>query len=656
MDNKFWTSEEEQLLKDKYDKWYLKTIAEELNRSEQSVRMKAYKLGLAKNSNRFDFTNDEIDFIVENYPICSTREVAEKVHSSEAKVYSFARSMNLVKNTREVIWSDEDIEYLKRHLDSPYSELEKVLEKSSGRIKSKIKDLGLKKRRKTNWSMVQDAFLEENVNKLTIEELTEKLGKSKRTIQKRCKELKLKDADLLSYEWNEEQEKLLINSHGVMTINEACEKIGRTYDSVRSKKTKLGLSTKYADLPNHENLIIRLVEKGCYVEEIAKETGFTIKALLRYGFENNISIKSSPQNLSAEIRAIKYGFEDPVSFKTKAEKNALTLAEWWKHWALTFRFESIKESTKQKYYFIYCDLFESKLGKTKIKDIKRSDVQTYFNEYGGNRSKSTVQTYLQFMKSCFQDAMGDGLVEYNPAVNIKIVYKEQKLSPIELKKKREEKKWLEIDEYQRFKQHLILQLQKSLYEVPNNSGAISVQAAMMIVLVALKTGMRFAEILGLTRDDILKETSELNVEKTWGYRKGKDMNQFLLTKNPASIRKVAVDPEMMIMLELFTRWQDEHEQETVENTLFVGRGENTNVYNSNVNIRLANMLKEIDIKPISIHKLRHTQASYLIAKKVPIEVVAKRLGHTDTNMIRRIYGHLLKETEEKGVSMILGLI
>lgn len=126
MDNKFWTSEEKQLLKDKYDKWYLKTIAEELNRSEQSVRMKAYKLGLAKNSNRFDFTNDEIDFIVENYPICSTREVAEKVHSSEAKVYSFARSMNLVKNTREVIWSDEDIEYLKRHLDSPYSELEKV--------------------------------------------------------------------------------------------------------------------------------------------------------------------------------------------------------------------------------------------------------------------------------------------------------------------------------------------------------------------------------------------------------------------------------------------------------------------------------------------------------------------------------------------------
>ncbi len=656
MENKFWTNEEEQLLKDKYGKWYLKTIAEELNRTEQSVRMKAYTLGLVKSSHRFDFTNDEIDFIVENYPVRSTREVAEKVHCSEAKVYSFARSMKLVKKTREVIWSEEDIEYLKKHLDAPYAELEKVLEKSTERIKSKIKDLGLKKRRPSSWTTVQDAFLEENLNKLPVEELVEQLGKSKSVIKKRCRELKLKDAYFLDHEWNEEQERLLIDSHGVMTISEVCKKIGRTYDSIRSKKVKLGLSTKYDDLPEHESLVVRLVEKGCYVEEIAKETGFTIKALLRYGFENNISIKSSPKNLSAEIRAIRYGFEDSVSFKTKAEKKALTLADWWKYWALTFRFESIAERTKQKYYFMYCNLFESKLGKMKLKDIQRSDLQEYFNAYGVNRSKQTVQTSLQFLKSCFQDAMGDGLVEYNPAANIKLVYKEQKLSPMELKKKREEKKWLEIDEYQRFKRHLILQIQKSLYNPPETSGAISVQSAMMIILVALKTGMRFGEILGLTRDDILKETSELNVDKTWGYRKSKDMNQFLLTKNSASIRKVAVDPELMIMLELFARWQDEHKQDTVENTLFVGLGENTNVYNSNINNRLANMLKEIDIKPISVHKLRHTQASYLMAKKVPIEVVAKRLGHTDTNMIRKTYGHLLKETEEKGTSMILGLI
>ncbi|GMC10398.1 hypothetical protein K5E_25370 [Enterococcus thailandicus] len=656
MENKFWTNEEEQLLKDKYGKWYLKTIAEELNRSEQSVRMKAYKLGLVKSSHRFDFTNDEIDFIVENYPVRSTREVAEKVHCSEAKVYSFARSMKLVKKTREVIWSEEDIEYLKKHLDSPYAELEKVLEKSTERIKSKIKDLGLKKRRPSSWTTVQDAFLEENLNKLPVEELVAQLGKSKSVIKKRCRELKLKDAYFLDHEWNEEQERLLIDSHGVMTISEVCKKIGRTYDSIRSKKVKLGLSTKYEDLPEHESLVVRLVEKGCYVEEIAKETGFTIKALLRYGFENNISIKSSPKNLSAEIRAIRYGFEDPISFKTKAEKKALTLADWWKYWALTFRFESIAERTKQKYYFMYCNLFESRLGKMKLKDIQRSDLQEYFNVYGVNRSKQTVQTSLQFLKSCFQDAMGDGLVEYNPAANIKLVYKEQKLSPMELKKKREEKKWLEIDEYQRFKRHLILQIQKSLYNPPGTGGAISVQSAMMIILVALKTGMRFGEILGLTRDDILKETSELNVDKTWGYRKSKDMNQFLLTKNSASIRKVAVDPELMIMLELFTRWQDEHKQDTVENTLFVGRGENTNVYNPNINNRLANMLKEIDIKPISVHKLRHTQASYLMAKKVPIEVVAKRLGHADTNMIRKTYGHLLKETEEKGTSMILGLI
>ena len=74
------------------------------------------------------------------------------------------------------------------------------------------------------------------------------------------------------------------------------------------------------------------------------------------------------------------------------------------------------------------------------------------------------------------------------------------------------------------------------------------------------------------------------------------------------------------------------------------------------NNELTKVLSQLDIERISFHKLRHTQASYLLAKEVPIDLVAKRLGHTDTNMINKVYGHLLKETEEKGNKMILNLI
>jgi integrase len=44
--------------------------------------------------------------------------------------------------------------------------------------------------------------------------------------------------------------------------------------------------------------------------------------------------------------------------------------------------------------------------------------------------------------------------------------------------------------------------------------------------------------------------------------------------------------------------------------------------------------------PISFHGLRHTWASLAVMGGVPLLVVAKNMGHTDTRMVERHYGHL----------------
>jgi integrase len=47
------------------------------------------------------------------------------------------------------------------------------------------------------------------------------------------------------------------------------------------------------------------------------------------------------------------------------------------------------------------------------------------------------------------------------------------------------------------------------------------------------------------------------------------------------------------------------------------------------------------IKPaISFHILRHTWASLSVMAGVPLMVVAKNLGHADTRMVEKHYGHL----------------
>jgi integrase len=44
--------------------------------------------------------------------------------------------------------------------------------------------------------------------------------------------------------------------------------------------------------------------------------------------------------------------------------------------------------------------------------------------------------------------------------------------------------------------------------------------------------------------------------------------------------------------------------------------------------------------PISFHGLRHTWASHAVMNGVPLMVVAKNLGHVDTRMVEKHYGHL----------------
>jgi len=51
---------------------------------------------------------------------------------------------------------------------------------------------------------------------------------------------------------------------------------------------------------------------------------------------------------------------------------------------------------------------------------------------------------------------------------------------------------------------------------------------------------------------------------------------------------------------------------------------------------------------VSFHGLRHTWASLAVTNRVPLTVVARNLGHADTRMVEKHYGHLAETyvTEE----------
>jgi integrase len=50
--------------------------------------------------------------------------------------------------------------------------------------------------------------------------------------------------------------------------------------------------------------------------------------------------------------------------------------------------------------------------------------------------------------------------------------------------------------------------------------------------------------------------------------------------------------------------------------------------------------KAAGIEPMTFHGLRHTYASELVRRGVPLMMVAQQLGHRDTRMVEMHYGHL----------------
>jgi integrase len=56
--------------------------------------------------------------------------------------------------------------------------------------------------------------------------------------------------------------------------------------------------------------------------------------------------------------------------------------------------------------------------------------------------------------------------------------------------------------------------------------------------------------------------------------------------------------------------------------------------------------RKAKIKEASFHTLRHTHASHLLSRGVPLTAVSARLGHADANITARIYAHAL-ETDDK---------
>ena len=179
----------------------------------------------------------------------------------------------------------------------------------------------------------------------------------------------------------------------------------------------------------------------------------------------------------------------------------------------------------------------------------------------------------------------------------------------------------------------------------------------LIRLTAL-TGMRRGEVCGLKWEDLDLAGMQLRVRRTLGVVDGKPV--LGTPKSRRSRRTIDLDERTVEIL----RAHREHQAEAAE---FVGDGWHhsgyvfttvigTHTHPDNVGKRFTDIVRSTDVPYLTLHGLRHTHATHLLAMGQNPRMVSERLGHADVAFTLQVYGHVLPGHQREAAEAAAGLV
>lgn len=175
----------------------------------------------------------------------------------------------------------------------------------------------------------------------------------------------------------------------------------------------------------------------------------------------------------------------------------------------------------------------------------------------------------------------------------------------------------------------------------------------VLIKLALSTGMRKGELLGLQWEDINFEEGIIKVANSLKYING--VGYMLGTTKTKKTRIITIDNSTVHMLKDYRRtklkekliigdkWKDS-DYNFIFTTMY-----GTPIFLDSPNRIFKKILQRNNLKITKFHALRHTHATFLLLKGINVKVIQERLGHSNINMTLDTYTHVLKEMDKEAV-------
>ena len=353
----------------------------------------------------------------------------------------------------------------------------------------------------------------------------------------------------------------------------------------------------------------------------------------------------------AALREREKEMDKDLSDGIKYEARYITVNDMYKAWKDIKR--GLRDSTFMNYTYMYETFVEPTFGRSRISQVKKSDVKHFYNTLADERNlkASTIDSIHTVVHQVFEMAVEDSYIRANPADN---ALKELKRSHVY---KSEKRRGLTLPE-----QELLLGfLKKSKYVhwYP-------------VIAVMAGTGMRVGEVTGLRWQDIDLDKGIIDVNHSLiyynhreeGYKSGSYFNVHQ-PKTEAGIRQV---PMLGFVKEAFLM-EKEYQKElgiTCNSVIdgytdFIFLNRNGEVYGcSQINKAIKRIIRdcndeqflksetpEVLLPNFSCHNLRHTFTTRMCEAGVNVKLMQDILGHTDISTTLNIYADATKELREK---------
>jgi integrase len=277
-------------------------------------------------------------------------------------------------------------------------------------------------------------------------------------------------------------------------------------------------------------------------------------------------------------------------------------------------------NTLVRYAGIVRNHIKPALGHKKIKNLSRVEVRRLYNEKSKRLSPRSVDYLHVTLQKALNQAMRDDLIPRNVAAGERPRSSRQR-SP---------------KEAEALSQEQVRALLKAASGERNES----------LYIVAVHTGLRQGELLGLKWTDVDLDAGELRVRRS--LKVTADGLGFGPPKNKASRRSVPLNKTAVAALKAHRKRQNEERLRTpewVDNDLvFPNRAGKPMDHNNLYHREYKALLKEAGLaeQGITFHSLRHTFGTALFKIGEHPKIVQSLLGHASIVQTMDTYSHLLE--------------